>query len=114
MPRAARMRANMRPVAALWAGSRVAAASITVIATSPPGAAPCDSRCWIDSASSTPPAPPPTTAMRVLPARAPARSASASQCATKRPIGLTGTACSAAPGTPAMPGAEPISIETAS
>ena len=85
-----------------------------VIATAPGLSDPRDRRCCTDSASSTPPAPPPTTAMFVLPPRRLTRSASASQCAMKRPIGLTGTACSAAPGTSSLRGAEPMSIETTS
>ena len=111
IPRAARIRANLFRVAALWAGSSTPAASTTVNATGP---APPESRCCTDSASSTPPAPPPTTAIRAGPSRRLRRSASASQWAMNPPIGLTGTACSAAPGTSAVRGAEPMSIETTS
>ena len=111
IPRAARILANRARAAALWAGSRMSEASTTVIATAP---VPRDSRCCAESASSTPPAPPPTTAIRTGPSRRLTRSAKASQRATKRPIGLTGTACSAAPGASAVRGAEPMSMETAS
>ena len=71
------------------------------------------SRRSTDSSSSTPPAPPPTMTTclnRPLATRA----RSASKRAMKPSIGLTGIACSAAPGTSPMLGREPMSSESRS
>ncbi len=65
-------------------------------------------RCSTESRSSTPPAPAPTTATRARPLRASTRAISASKRAMKPSMGLTGMACSLAPGTSAVFGVDPI------
>ena len=69
-------------------------------------------RCSTDSRSSTPPAPAPTRAKRVRPLCASTRALSASNRPRNPSIGLTGMACSAAPGTSPVLGVEPMLSES--
>ena len=118
MPRAARM-AWKRERNAAGKLARISGTSDTRTNDSPPTSNPlratsCRNRCSTESRSSTPPAPAPTSARRVRPLRASTRAMSASNRLRNPSIGLTGMACSLAPGTSAVFGVEPILSESRS
>ena len=93
---AAKIARIFRCAAAAWP-DRISPLVARVTATSAPRAT--ARRRWsMASASSTPPAPPPITAMRSGPRHVFMRSRKASQRRPSSAIGLTGVACSAAPG----------------
>jgi len=111
-PRRAKM-ARMRCRAATAWPDRISPLVASVTATSAPRAT--WRRRWsMASASSTPPAPPPITAIRSAPCQSLTRSRKPSQRCPSSAMGFTGVACSAAPGIASMLGEEPTSSDTRS
>ena len=108
-------RVNRRRTLGLWvcssSRSRVNRWNSSSRGSRPRALSSLPSRCCMASVSSTPPAPPPTTAITVRPLCWRTRCSRASQRSLKRVIGLTGMACSKAPGTRATWGVEPMLIE---
>ena len=114
-PRSASARSKARRTLALWVGSmtasRVSRWKLIASGLRPAACSSLRKRYCIASVSSTPPAPPPTTAMRVAPACRRTRSSSSCQRSLKPLTGFTGSACSAAPATPLICGVEPMLID---